>query len=131
MSSEVTEPIVTQAGHVEPVAPTAYEDYLRSLQERPKESLDSYTQQAAEILAASDLSVMPEANTIRLYFWRGAWYARIGPADGSDPRGIQYGPSGQLESVSAFLTRFAAYLARRGYEFDRCLSFPEAEAGQP
>jgi len=48
----------------------------------------------------------------------GQWFARIGPADGSDRRAIQYGPAGSRETVAAFLIRFAGYLIRAGYEFD-------------
>jgi len=64
---------------------------------------------------------MADANTIRLFRMPpgcGQWFARIGPADGSDRRAIQYGPSGPRETAHAFLLRFIGYLSRAEYTFD-------------
>jgi hypothetical protein len=59
----------------------------------------------------------PDSNVIRVFRWPagvGQWFCRVG--DGQDKSSIQYGPG---NDPAALLERFAAYLSRRGHQFDQ------------
>jgi hypothetical protein len=116
--------IVTTAGHATPERAMTIQEMLERAYPRPDARPDHPMHGRSGPAAP-----MPDANVIRLFRWPphcGQWFVRVGPPDGSDPRAIQYGPSGSRENPAEFLKRFAEYLVRREYEFDSSIGPPDA-----